>query len=69
VVPIAAQAILLEPASAAEAPSSKCIIKGNINRDGERIYHMPGGLSYDKINMNVQGKRWFCTEEEAKAAG
>jgi endonuclease YncB( thermonuclease family) len=69
VVPIAAQAMLLEPASAAEAPSPNCTIKGNVNRQGERIYHMPGGLSYAKVNMNAPGKRWFCTEEEAKAAG
>jgi hypothetical protein len=61
------QAILLEPASAAEAPSSNCIIKGNVNPDGERIYHMPGGLSYAKINMNAPGKRRFCSEEEAKS--
>jgi hypothetical protein len=30
---------------------------------------MPRGSSHDKINMHVQGKRWLCTEEEAKAAG
>jgi hypothetical protein len=68
-VPIAAQAILLEPVSAAAAPSPECVIKGNVNREGERIYRMPGSSSYDKINMHVEGKRWFCTEEEAKAAG
>jgi hypothetical protein len=65
VVPIAAQAILLEPASAAEASSPNCTIKGNVNRQGERIYHRPGGLSYAKVNMNA-GE---TTEEEAKAAG
>ncbi len=68
-VPITAQAILLAPASAAEAPAPNCIIKGNINRDGERIYHLPGGMSYAKINMEATGKRWFCSEEEARAAG
>jgi hypothetical protein len=30
---------------------------------------MPGGHSYAKINMDVPGKRWFCSEDEAKAAG
>jgi endonuclease YncB( thermonuclease family) len=68
-VPITAQKQLLEPASALGAPSHECIIKGNVNREGERIYHVPGGVSYAKINMDVPGKRWFCTEEEAKAAG
>ena len=54
------------PVSATE----KCDIKGNVSIEtGERIYHMPGGNSYAKINMNVPGKRWFCSEEEAKDAG
>ena len=68
-VPITAQKQLLEPVSAEGAPSHDCIIKGNINREGERIYHMPGGNSYAKINMDVPGKRWFCSEDEAKTAG
>jgi endonuclease YncB( thermonuclease family) len=66
-VPITAQAQLLEPASAAAAPSPNCLIKGNVNRQGERIYHMPGGLSYAKVNMAAPGK--LCTEDEAEAAG
>jgi endonuclease YncB( thermonuclease family) len=68
-VPVSAQAQLLEPVSAAGAPSLDCTIKGNVNRQGERIYHMPGGLSYAKVNMEAQGKRWFCSEAEAQAAG
>jgi hypothetical protein len=40
-----------------------------VNRQGERIYHMPGGLSYAKVNMEAPGKRWFCSEAEAQAAG
>ena len=69
VVPITAQSELLAPASASEAPSPNCIIKGNVNRSGERIYHMPGSLNYSKINMAAPGKRWFCNEDEANAAG
>jgi hypothetical protein len=38
-------------------------------RRGERIYHLPGSLDYAKIKMAAPGKRWFCTEEEAEAAG
>jgi hypothetical protein len=60
---------LLQPASAAEAPSAECTTKGNVNRKGERIYHLPGGLDYAKINMTAPGKRWFCTEKDAEAAG
>mgnify|MGYP000898084258 FL=1 len=40
-------------------------IKGNINRKGERIYHVPGGASYNKTIPEA----WFFTEEEAQAAG
>ena len=68
-VPIDAQSELLAPESAAQAPSPNCIIKGNLNRSGERIYFQPGQLDYSRINMTKQGTRWFCTEDEAKAAG
>ncbi|HOJ10089.1 MAG TPA: thermonuclease family protein [Clostridiales bacterium] len=40
-------------------------IKGNINSKGEKIYHVPGGMYYDKTIP----EEWFETEEEAKAAG
>jgi endonuclease YncB( thermonuclease family) len=68
-IPVAAQATLLAPASAAQAPSLDCTIKGNVNRKGERIYHLPGGRDYAKVNMRAPEKRWFCSEDEAKAAG
>jgi hypothetical protein len=68
-VPVAAQARLLAPASSAASPSPDCIIKGNVNRRGERIYHMPGQGAYGKINMEDPHKRWFCSEEDARAAG
>jgi endonuclease YncB( thermonuclease family) len=68
-VPISAQAELLAPASSAGAPSPDCTIKGNVNRNGERIYHMPGQRDYARINMADPAKRWFCSEEEAEAAG
>jgi hypothetical protein len=55
--------------AAAEAPSPDRTIKGNVNRKGERIYHLPGGLDYAKVNISAPGKRWFCTEDEAEAAG
>jgi endonuclease YncB( thermonuclease family) len=68
-VPISAQAELLAPASAAQAPSPDCVIKGNVNRKGERIYFRPGQLDYGLIDMSKPAKRWFCTEDEAKSAG
>jgi len=68
-VPITAQAQLLAPESAAAAPSPDCIIKGNVNRKDERIYFRPGQLDYAHVDMSKPGKRWFCTEDAAKAAG
>jgi len=56
-----------EPATSPAAPA--CAIKGNVNRAGDRIYHLPGQVNYDDINMDGPGKRWFCTEAEARAAG
>jgi endonuclease YncB( thermonuclease family) len=69
-VPTDAQAILLSSASAAEAPSPDCEIKGNINRQGECIYHLPGTRYYSSVKMDLsKGKRWFCSSAEAEAAG
>jgi endonuclease YncB( thermonuclease family) len=68
-VPVGAQAALL-PASADAPPVPGCQIKGNINRRGERIYHLPGMKYYEQTRIEERnGERWFCTEEEARAAG
>ncbi len=68
-VPVTARAQLLAPASAITAPSPECTIKGNVDRKGERIYHMPAQMNYRKISMQDPKKRWFCSEDEAHAAG
>ena len=65
-----AKAILLASASGPVAPSPVCTIKGNVNRSGECIYHQPTSRWYAKIQMNVnKGTRWFCSVEDAEAAG
>ena len=47
-----------------------CIIKGNINRSGERIYHLPGGQDYPRTKIILEtGERYFCSEAEAVSAG
>lgn len=47
-----------------------CNIKGNVNSRGDRIYHLPGTSSYGATRINTEkGERWFCSEEEARAAG
>ncbi|MDO4979032.1 MAG: thermonuclease family protein [Candidatus Saccharibacteria bacterium] len=49
---------------------SDCKIKGNINNKGKKIYHVPGQKYYDSTKINTSsGERWFCTENEAVAAG
>lgn len=47
-----------------------CDIKGNINSDGERIYHTPDSPSYDATVIDERrGEQWFCTEAQARAEG
>ena len=53
-----------------ENQAGQCLIKGNVGRRGERIYHMPGGAYYGRTKITAgKGERWFCTEAEARAAG
>jgi endonuclease YncB( thermonuclease family) len=68
--PESANAILLASASGSVAPSPECTIKGNVNRAGECIYHQPTSRWYARIEMKIsKGTRWFCSVEEAEAAG
>ncbi len=56
-------------ATHAGAPG-ECRIKGNINREGERIYHVPGGRWYDQTEIDPpKGEKWFYSEPEARVAG
>lgn len=69
-VPIYAQKMLLNRSAIEGAPSPECTIKGSVSRNGERIYHIEGQRFYARIRMDKGGdRRWFCTPEEAEAAG
>lgn len=59
------------PTSSFPSPTSPfCIIKGNINTKGEKLYHIPGCKSYEEtIVSESKGEHWFCTEQEAVNAG
>lgn len=47
-----------------------CTIKGNISSNGEKIYHASGCSYYEKTVIDeTRGERWFCSEDEAVAAG
>ncbi len=51
-------------------PDPSCAIKGNINAAGARIYHLPGASGYEETVIRVeQGEQWFCSVDEAVAAG
>ena len=53
-----------------EQERGRCNIKGNIGKNGSRIYHVPGGRYYDQTRISTsKGERWFCTEGAARAAG
>ncbi len=56
--------------AAAASPRPGCPIKGNINRQGDRIYHTPWSPWYERTQIDEsRGQRWFCDEAEAQAAG
>lgn len=72
-IPVAAP-LAAEPqadiAGKAAAGRDGCRIKGNITREGTKLYWIPGSRRYDETVITERsGERWFCTEDEAKAAG
>ena len=47
-----------------------CNIKGDIAADGTRRYLQPGEPHYEWTYVSEpKGERWFCSVEEAEAAG
>jgi hypothetical protein len=45
-------------------------IKGNIDAQGRKIYHVPGSPNYNQVVIDEsKGERMFYTEAEAVAAG
>ncbi len=50
--------------------SGSCRIKGNISRQGKKIYHVPGQRDYERTSIDLsRGERMFCRPEEAARAG
>jgi hypothetical protein len=55
---------------AAEEARGACQIKGDITATGERVYYQPGDPGYAWTWIDeAAGERWFCSAEEAGAAG
>ena len=58
-----------QPQTAPSRSAGACLIKGNISASG-RIYHVPGGMFYDRTGIDEShGERWFCSEAAARRAG
>jgi cold shock CspA family protein len=51
--------------------ATACSVKGNISQSsGRKLYHVPGMEDYENTSISLEhGERWFCSENEAKAAG
>jgi len=60
------------PLEADDQPiDSNCVIKGNISKDGYgKTYFIVGCANYKRTKIDFsKGEAYFCTEEEAEAAG
>ncbi|MFZ5738126.1 MAG: RlpA-like double-psi beta-barrel domain-containing protein [Pseudomonadota bacterium] len=66
--PSSATEILLGAATTADPPSPDCTIKASFGWGGKCTTQRAGGRSYAKLKMGP-GKRWFCSIQEAEAAG
>jgi micrococcal nuclease len=50
--------------------NENCLIKGNINSSGDKIYHLPACSYYKQTVIDEsKGEKRFCAEAEAIAAG
>ena len=63
--------VLVQTGACDYSGTGQPVIKGNTSQStGEKIYHVPDGEFYDKTAIDeAAGERWFCTEQEAVAAG
>jgi endonuclease YncB( thermonuclease family) len=72
VEPTTRSSLLALPRTAAASDGAQpvgCDIKGNVTPNG-RIYHTRESPWYERIRMSLgAGRRWFCTEAEAREAG
>jgi len=51
-------------------PEEGCLVKGNLDKNDHRWYHLPEFRHYQTTQINLSnGDQWFCTEQEAIDAG
>jgi len=56
--------------SCADNSKTGCVIKGNLDKNDKRYYHLPSFRHYPTVVVNlVKGDQWFCSEKEAQKAG
>jgi hypothetical protein len=55
----------MSPRISNSTANAACRIKGNRNRKGQWIYHLPGMPYYEQ----TRAEDMFCTEAQARAAG
>jgi len=54
---------------AKRASPDGCPIKGHVSAEG-RIYVLPWSADYERVKVRAnKGERWFCSEQDARAAG
>lgn len=57
-------------AATTDTDARGCSIKGNISRNGRRLYHTQESPDWAATRIDeAAGERWFCSEAEARAAG
>lgn len=50
--------------------ATPCLIKGNINSNGTKLYFLPDHPAYNTITLTPSaGEMWFCDAASAEAAG
>lgn len=65
VVPAKPEVLGEVTAGGTKVDTGECKIKGNISSSKEKIYHVPGGMFYDR----TKAEECFNTEDQARAAG
>ena len=69
-LPSATVRAVAPPTMAASGFTCDKCIKGNINSEGVKIYHLPACRDYERTVIDTsKGEKWFSSEGEARAAG
>lgn len=72
IIEATAQVLATEEAPQEESTPepAACLVKANVGRNGSRIYHLPTGVYWPIVVVDEsQGDGWYCSPEEAEAAG